>query len=299
MAVSAYVKKKFGTEAERNLRNINRGGSNNRKGGTYEAYFSAAKVCEIAASSNDTKKYLISSQDESFVDDVCVVDELQKHKENYQLKNSSGSAASWNTDIEDRFKKQCDIDINYHQMSSSEQILLVSCSKKMQENKSAIPATMANYCSSRYFPYHSCATRLIYNCDGLRDNLEKICGSAEKAVIDAAYRCVVSAWICEDRPRYVYDIIGKAKGMSKPNVFGALIEESPETPEWLHDIAQAFDQIEVRVICGALIVDYNGLKINLGSVPEAPKSCELKNLDKDRVLSLLMAVSAKALGGEA
>ncbi|WP_157850305.1 hypothetical protein [Aeromonas dhakensis] len=296
MSLSEYVKRAFGETAEKKLYNIHRGGSNNRKGNTFETYFAVAKICDIVANRINRDYYFISSQDLSFVDDICIIDKLREHKENYQAKNSNGSAGLWSSEIEDRFKMQREIDLNHYNMYSSKQILLVSCKEIMRKNKDLIPVSYTSFFDTNFFPYEPKSTRLIYNNKKLKHDLSKLCGTDNMSVLDTAFRCIISAWICDDSPRYVRDIIGCAKADARPNVFGSLVKASPEIPKWLHDLVQAFEKMNVNVVCGALVVDYNGLKINLGEAPKLPILCEIEKLDAKQVLSLLMTVSVQALG---
>jgi hypothetical protein len=296
MTLGAYVERQFGGEQAKKLTNIRRGGDNNSKGASFEAYFAAAKVCEVAANQPDLDDFVLSSQELAFVDDLCLRQRSAAHKENYQAKNSDGSAAAWDAEMEERFRMQMQIDKEYHGCQTNRQILLVSCPKMAAANDGKIPHVLKANCFSEFFPYSPYSTKLLYASPELRDNLKAICNTDNLSVLDVAFRCVVSAWSCEDGARSVGDVIGRAKADSRPNVFRDAIPERPPVPDWLHRACVAFQGLEVRVEFGNFKVDYNGFEVGLGSAPAEPEPGVLEGFGNVwDVLSFLMSQAQKDL----
>ena len=296
MSLLEYLEANFGISVVDKIKRIRTGGDNNRKGSEYETYYAAAKICDIAANDLNFRDVWLSSQDLAFVDDFCVWNKRSNHKENYQAKNSSGIAASWTHEIENRFRLQRQIDEVFHQCSSSRQILLVSCVDKARENELKINnQDKADFCSE-YFPYHQKSTYIIYLSEKLRGDLETLCGTEDLSILDAAYRCVISAWQHNDDARTVYDIVGKAKSLSKPNVFSDLVSEQTPLPDWIHRLCATFPGIEGRVVCDRFIISYNGFEISISDQVAAPISKELEALtDISKLIEFLMIKSTMDL----
>lgn len=290
MQLLDYIEEKFGAKAAKTLQNIRQGGDNNRKGDAFETYYAAAKVCEVAANCTEMGDIWLSSQDLAFVDDLCLWDKNTNQKTNYQAKNSSGNAASWTEDMEQRFRMQSQVDSEFHGCTNNCQVLLVSCEDKASENEKKIPEDMKANVLSEYFPYHSKSTQIIYLSPKLRADLERICDSEDLSVVDAAYRCVVSAWVCADHERTVSDIIGEAKSLSKPDVFSDLVRETRPLPDWIHRLCMSFPSLSSRVESGKFIIGYNGLEISLSAEQADPTSDELQGLtDIKQVIVFLMS----------
>jgi hypothetical protein len=297
MELSDFVKGRFDEASANKLKKIRTGGDSCSKGNSFEIYYAAAKVCEIVANESDYNDFTMSAQELAFVDDLCITVTSRRHKENYQAKNSSGSAASWDADMEDRFRKQKIIDIDFHKTATSHQFLLVSSKDKAVKNNKKIPSDLKDNCSSIYFPHHNKPTRVLYSSPELKEYLIKICQTDDLSVLDLAYRCVIAAWIYDDAPRRVGDIIGRAKTDSRPNLFGSLVEPVLEIPEWLHTLCSTFQDLEARVVSGNLVVHCLGFEIHLGRNPVVPEPSVLSGLcDIGQVLSFLMSQCGKELG---
>lgn len=279
MALDAFVRKHFGKQHATKLANIRRGGDNNSKGSSFESYYAAAKVCEIAAKHEDLDNYVISSQEMAFVDDLCVRSSIDNHKDNFQAKNSSGAAASWDAEMEERFRMQIEIDAKFHNAHSSRQVLLVSCPDMQASNDEKIPEDLKKYCFSEFFPYRAQSTQVIYASTCLRDNLKAIIKDPDDLqAIDTAFRVVISAWVSDDKARSVGDILGQAKALCKPNLFRDEVPERPGIPSWLHELCMTFPKLDARVEFGTFKVSYNGFEVNLGSNPDQPDTKVLKGL---------------------
>lgn len=279
MALDAFVEARFGERHVTKLANIRRGGDNNSKGSSFESYYAAAKVCEIAAKHADLDSYVISSQERAFVDDLCVRSLTENHKENFQAKNSSGAAASWDAEMEERFRMQMEIDTNFHNAQSNRQVLLVSCPGMQAANDEKIPDDMKQNCFSEFFPYKAQSTQVIYASASLRSHLKAIIKDPDDLqAVDTAFRVVVSAWVSDDKARSVGDVLGQAKALCKPNLFRDEIPERPGMPSWLHELCMAFPQLGARVEFGNFKVSYNGFEVDLGSSPDEPKPDILQGL---------------------
>ena len=296
MSLSAYVEQRFGKTQATKLANIRRGGDNNSKGASFENYYAAAKVCEIAANQVELDDFVLSAQELAFVDDLCLRRRSVAHKENYQAKNSDGNAAAWDADMEARFRMQMQIDEEFHNAQSNRQVLLVSCPTMAAANDGKIPGDLKANCFSEFFPYDPAATRLLYACPELRRHLEAICNTDNLAMLDVAFRCVVSAWMCEGGERSVGDVIGRAKADSKPNVFRESLEARPGVPDWLHRLCLAFHGLEARVEFGNFKVGYNGFEVGLGCNPTEPEPAVLESFGEiGDVLAFFMSQAQKEL----
>ena len=278
MTVFDFVEKQFGTKTADYLKRIRIGGDNNKKGSEYEVFYAVAKICEIAANQTLLDDFILSRQETAFVDDFCIRQLSERRKTNYQAKNSSGAAADWDVDMENRFCWQHEIDKKVHQYPLSSQVLLVSCPQKQAANDEKIPPEIKSFCFSEYFPYHPSVTQLLMSYSSLRSNLEKLCDSNDLSIIDAAFRLVLSSWFADDRPTTVSDIIGSAKALAKPNIFATFLPEGPVIPGWLLDKCNKLSGFDVRVEFSRFVVRYNGFEVSLGRGLGDPESSVLDEL---------------------
>ncbi|QBC43834.1 hypothetical protein [Iodobacter fluviatilis] len=296
MSVTEFVKGKYGSAAAVYLAHIRRGGDSNQKGTAYEAFYAAAKIFELAANpSNELHDFSISSQDIAFVDDLCVRQISIRAKTNYQAKNSSGAPANWDAEMEERFRRQLEIDTEFHEVNISTQVLLVSCPIKARDNESKIPSDLKERCYSEYFPYQDTSTtRLLCDFQPLRSNLEALCGSSDLSLLDSAFKLVLAIWGTDaDRPRMVDDILGRAKALGKPNIFVDTVIERTEVPSWLLEKCYTFNNVTVRVESASFIVSYNGLEVGLACNVVTPDSDEIGTLSTPmQFLNFLMRKNA-------
>jgi len=298
MTVESYVKEKYGDDAAKNLKRIRTGGDNNQKGATFEIFYAVSKTCSIAAHESALNDFIISAQEEAFVDDLCIRQISTSKKINYQAKNSSGAAANWNDALEKRFEWQREIDIEHHKFKSSHQVLLVSCAEKASNNSIRIPLSHIDYCSSEYFPYADNSVSTIRASSELRADLEKLCDSTDLSTIDSAFRLVLSAWMSKDTPRSIEDIIGTAKHDAKPDIFADFIEERPKIPGWLLEKCGAFQGMDVRVESGRFVVSYSGLDVSIGKSFPSPDKEVLDNLlTEGTFIAYLMSTIQSELSG--
>lgn len=272
MSVADFVEGRLGYDLRKKLEKIGTGGSSNEKGSRYESYFAVAKICSAVAASLQNENfdnYSVSAQEVAFVDDICYKVHDLNEKTNYQAKNSSGRAASWTKDIEDRCLYQKDIDLIYHGANSSKSVLLVSSRSRRQKNIKKIPLSMRTYCFCEHFPYLENSSSLIMAHKPLRDDLKAICADDNLQTLDTAFKILHSAWATSSSKaqRTVGDIVGEAKRMSRPNIFHALLPER-EVPGWLMEKCATFNGCYASVESGVVCVSYNGLKISMPNAAE-------------------------------
>ena len=274
LTVADFVEANLGAELRKKLEKIGTGGASNEKGSKYESFFAVAKICSAAALSieNDSfDNYSVSAQEAAFVDDICFTIHDRSEKNNYQAKNSAGSPSSWTTDIQDRCAYQKKIDLDYHGVKTSKNILLVSSRAKCQRNIKKIPISMRKFCFCEHFPYLESTLELILAHKQLRMDLEKICAENRLSTLDTAFKIIHSAWATHgpSRKRTVGDIVGEAKKMSHPNIFHGLIP-TRQVPDWLVEKCATFNGCSASVQSGIVYVSYNGLEISVNNAPEVP-----------------------------
>ncbi|EMU9120611.1 hypothetical protein AAH235_002154 [Providencia stuartii] len=303
MSVLNYVEGRFGTNSREKLEKISTGGSSNAKGNKYEEYFAVAKICSAVSNAmkdNSFDNYVVSSQEVAFVDDLCYLIKDIKQKTNYQAKNSSGSAASWTDEIKERCEKQKVIDIEYHGVRESKNVLLVSSQSKCESNQGKIPVHMRSFCSCEYFPYCESSIPLILEHQELRVDLEAMCADNNIQTLDTAFRYLYSVWGTRDEKKTcsVGDIIKEAKKISKPNVFGGLIP-SLILPQWLSEKCATFQNCQASIKSGKINISYNGLEVMVENLPMQldPKlKVEIENTTTpNSFMSLLMNLQSKIL----
>lgn len=298
MDLKVFIRDRFGEESVKEISAIRRGGDNNNKGVLFENHFAVAKIYELAALYPDRlENFILSAQEDSFVDDLCVLFSIEKHKENFQLKNSDGYAAHWTDEIEERFYKQTQIDAEFHNCLSSRQILLVSSEDVARKNNEKIPIAMRSNCCSEFFPYRESVSALILEHERLRESIKAcIKKTSNSADIDAAFTVVFGIWTsCDRKKKSVGDVFADAKRLCRPNLFKSDFTDIV-IPNWLHKLCVAFEQIKVSAASGSIKVMCNGFEINLGSHPKEPSMEELQALKSlDQVLFFLMTCISNEL----
>ncbi|WP_200157307.1 hypothetical protein [Allochromatium vinosum] len=296
MNLAEFVQDQFGKEAAKKLLSIRSGGDNNQKGGLYEDFFAVSQICAIAATEQELDRYEISSQELAFVDDLCIRDYLRNKKTNYQAKNSSGEAATWTPDIEERFGFQCYIDKNFFNVKDSFQVLLVSSEDKANSNQNKIPANARGVFLSEFFPYQESSVRLILDHRRLRSNLELICDSNDLSNIDSAFRILLGVWRSDQAPRTVKDIFSRARKDAKPDLFLGLISKEIIVPEWLINKCSEFEGIEIHPGAGRYIVNRNGYAVSIPANVSAPDPDVLDEITTlEEFFRLLMSLAIPEL----
>ncbi|MFK3907323.1 hypothetical protein ACI2KD_04560 [Pseudomonas monteilii] len=308
--VEDFVKSRFGPKKAETLGHISQGAGNNKKGADFEGAYVVHTICHIGATRSPTEcaHYFISCQETAFVDDLCVRETAAGHKANYQAKNSDGTAANWDAEMQSRFDMQAVIDADHHKATSHEQILVVSSEAKAAANNAKIPEAMRPFCRSEYFPYEHSSTALVMEHAPLRDALATLCASRRLSLMDAAYRLVLGQWHADNQNgRTVLDVLTKAKASSRPDIFGGFHppeagqagaeHEDPNTPPlWLTELVDRFKMGPVEVECTAFKVSYNGMEVKVAVNVAAPETSQLAHLgSRAEAFMLLMALEAGML----
>lgn len=259
--VSDYVQANFGEAEAKRLDKIRQGGDNNQKGGTYENHYAVYRVCSIAANdpNGDLQRYVISSQDLAFVDDLSIKE--PNLKTNYQAKNSATNAADWTADTSKRFEMQSAIDRDIYGYPDNKQILLVSCPEKARNNEKKVPEPMKGYAGAEHFPYCQTPSQLIQTYQPVKDVMEGVCAEASISTLDAAFKLVQAAWVGSNgKELSVHDLFTEAKRLSKPNIF-KIGEAEASLPAWLEKLCTSFAGCAIRVESGNFKISYKGLDV--------------------------------------
>lgn len=295
MDVYEYVCNNFGQAEGTKLKHIGTGGNNNFKGSEYEATLAAIKICQTASDHRNENLYeiLISAQEESFVDDLCVINKLTNKKTNFQAKNSEGSAASWTEEMQSRFSMQKKIDEDLHGYSDNQQILVVSSLDKHRENTKKIPSENKKFFVSEYIPYESNRFDLFREYPDLCAALHGISEKKTHSDLDYVYSLVISAWANSRKKssQTVGDLIEAAKVLGKPDwiVVG---DSDRSIPAWLNNACATFPGFDIRVESGRFIVVLNsGLSIDVGRDPVKPHDIEAIQTADELVVSLMSLIN--------
>ncbi|MEQ4315723.1 hypothetical protein ABNM01_21530 [Pseudomonas syringae] len=299
-AVLDFVGQTFGEKCVARLKNIGRGGGNNKKGGDFENFYAASQICMLGGSHGSAAEdFFISCQEAAFVDDVCVRHIPAAVKTNYQAKNSAGSAADWDDEMQERFEMQQTMDLGVHEAASSFQILLVSDAEKAAANDAKIPAAMKAYSKSEHFPYHKASPELIGEHAPLRIALAKLCNTHNLATLDTAFRVVLGEWCADNSSgRNVGEILLNAKRALRPNILPGVVGPvgARPVPSWLGNLLMAFQLPPATVECGAFQISSNGFTVAVEfDVPEpSPRMLE-KVQSRGDVFDFLMSLEAERL----
>lgn len=260
-SVPEYVETNFGKDQADRLAAIRQGGDNNQKGGQFENHYAVYRICAIAANDpqGTLQEHVVSSQEVSFVDDFSV--KSPGRKTNYQAKNSAGNAADWTADTSCRFRMQNAIDRDVHGFADNQQILLVSCPKKAQQNEGKVPADMKAFAAVEHFPYCVTPSLLLQTYEPLKTVMEGVCADSSLSTLDAGFKLVLAAWCGSDgKELSVHDLFTEAKRLSKPNVFKVGMQEAT-VPDWLEKLCTSFAGCAIRVESGNFKISYKGLEV--------------------------------------
>lgn len=153
----------FGQEVLRYVNRKNIGGASNERGHTYENFFAAYQLAQLAKEVIEAGTQIsLSSQVKAFVDDLIVAYEDEARVKHYQLKNSS--SVSWGSglrSIADDFEKQ--YHLNEALSKISELHLVVSDPALQQNLAAAIPSTISSCSQVIHFPYDHSLAKVIAN----------------------------------------------------------------------------------------------------------------------------------------
>ncbi|ELY2854878.1 hypothetical protein SMC92_001904 [Cronobacter dublinensis] len=295
MNVYEFVCSNFGQDEGTRLKHIGTGGNNNFKGSEYEATLAAIKICQAASEhrNDNLDEILISAQEESFVDDLCVINKLTRVKTNFQAKNSDGSAASWTDEMQSRFSMQKKIDEELHGYSDNQQILVVSSVDKHNQNTTKIPAESRGFFFSEYIPYEYNRFDLFREYPDLRTALHRISEKNTHSDLDYVYSLVISAWANSRKKssQTIGDLIGAAKALGRPNwiVVG---DSDRSIPAWLNNACATFPGFDIHVESGRFIVVLDsGFSIDVGKDPIKPHDIEAIQTADELVVSLMSLIN--------
>lgn len=295
-----FVGQTFGEKCLARLKNIGRGGDNNKKGADFENFYAASKICLLGgANGSAASDFFISCQEAAFVDDVCVRHMPGSMKTNYQAKNSPGAAADWDADMQERFQMQQVMDVGVHEAGSAFQVLLVSDTQKAAANDEKIPSNMKAYSRSEHFPYHKASNALIQAHPPLRAALNRLCNTDNLSTLDTAFKVVLGEW-CADNVlgRNVGEVLLSAKRSLKPNILPGFEDmgELKPVPRWLQDMLEAFQLPPATVECGAFRIARNGFVATVEfDVPEPSSEMLRKVSSRGDVFEFLMSLEATQL----
>lgn len=295
-----FVGQTFGAECVKRLKNIGRGGDNNKKGADFENFYAASKICLIGGAHGAvSSEYFISCQETAFVDDVCVRHMPALIKTNYQAKNSAGAPADWDAEMQERFEMQQKMDVGVHQAGSAFQVLLVSDSQKAAANDAKIPQEMRTYSKSEYFPFLRESNSLIKEHPPLRAALNTLCNTDNLSVLDTAFRVVLGEWCADNvEGRNVGEVLLRAKRALKPNLLPGVVDmaEARPVPDWLSGLLEAFQLPSATVECGAFQIAQNGFVATVEfGVPEPTAEALAQLKSKGDVFEFLMSLEAAQL----
>ncbi len=264
VSVSVFVTQRFGVLQAAKLENMNRGGRNNQKGGSYENFFAVSKICELAADDalNADQCFLVA-QEEGFVDDFVLRLDQCNTKRNYQLRNSQGASAQWTDELKLRFEMQQQIDNEHHQYMQASQHLVVPCLQLAKQNQQQMAEHMRDYAIAEFFPGYSNSVELLTNHQALRQNLVKLTTSERLDDLDFGFKLLLGIWQASAEKRSIAQILAQAECDGLPNVFA--VEIVDQLPDWLNVLLAegTFSSMAVHIKSGRVIVDMNGFKVSI------------------------------------
>lgn len=209
------------------------GGAINEKGNKYESYFTVHQIVTNAnLFPNSTSTIFISSQENSFVDDLLVDNSSFRYL--YQLKTSkklSWSLARIMKTINFDFSIQRRIEIFYKR--KFELGLVVSYSTLEANLKKSLPKHLSSCTKIIYFPYHDSLPKQIINDSAFRLELEKLSGLTTPTTdkLESLAACILGFWSSTNKKKIsLKSILSKVESLGysfiKPRVIHKL---SPAT----------------------------------------------------------------------
>lgn len=265
--IRQYVTDKFGPSKATQLANIHTGGQNNTKGSDYENFFTIHKILEIAYKyKQNLNAHHIQNQCYGFVDDVCHMDYHRKHKHNYQLKNSSSTAANWTSDLEDRFFMQASIDREVSGYSCSYNYLVVPSASKQAENTRNIQCSTQldiSKCHCIYFPSYSTILELTQDSQ-IKQFLEALIKpNASLSDMDYAIRILLGTLKSNTKTHTLDEFFKLAGTESHPNPFIQLDCINTKTKLKTHIqqfLDNHFNNLDYQVQYGKVFIHISGFK---------------------------------------
>lgn len=259
-----FIRQNFGGNLAKYVKNKNKGGRRNEKGGAFENFFAVFKIAKLAPCVfEDRIDILLSSQVPCFVDDLIIDNPRKKHRENYQLKNCK--ELSWNGKhpLCDDFENQNRLN-QLQEIKSSKIILVVpndSLRKTLVDNK---PKMLDDFSEVDLFSYNDggLAAVIDSNPDFLIA-IQKLCKSERpsKDMVEAVANILLGAWVSGAKNRKsLAEVVLTAKNLSPSMIrsWGPVAEIRPQVKKILNKI-DGFHHAEQR---GFLHWNYlNGLEV--------------------------------------
>lgn len=232
--INNFIREQYGEDDVSLLQKRNIGGLNNQRGGVYEDNYLLYKVIRIAANSNDRcEDQAICIQQYAYVDDICHIDKKNLIKYNYQLKRRSSESPVWNDSISDDFRKQKHVDLEFHKMESSYNILVVSNKNAATKNNCKVPNDLIGCAWSEYFPYYKNNYEMLSE-PTIRESIMSLLESTSSDS-DVDYALTLLRGILKSGEYdTVNDVFSKAGSWANPNPFFKY-RDDPAIPKWLKD----------------------------------------------------------------
>lgn len=293
-----FVENKFNGEERLKLKRIHTGGINNHKGNNYESIVASIKITKLAAK-YEPKEYdniIISAQELSFVDDLCIFNNIDNIKLNYQIKNSISFGANWSSQHQKRFDMQTKIDQNLYGYESNKQVLIVSNKEIHYKNKDKLHDVGLNNYLSEYIPFTNDILELARTLPDFRKALNKISTNDNLSTIEYVFTMIKSVWENSrlDTQHYLSDLISKVKYQSKPDYVIDTIP-SEHIPDWLIDIRKHIKGLQINIEKGIVLLNIGSFTVTLGKSPTKPakldKMLNEKPINSSDIISLLMTES--------
>ncbi|AFZ31099.1 hypothetical protein Glo7428_2594 [Gloeocapsa sp. PCC 7428] len=270
MDEEALIRKLFGDDELKYLKDKNRGGSNNAKGNTYENYFAIYQIVLLSPEVlEENQEIHISNQVLAFVDDLIVEFIDKSILRHYQLKNSLDLTWSKKSkrSIANDFQKQHQL--NKSLSKESQLHLVVSCKNLLAKLEVDIPNSIEKYSQVIYFPYEDSLEKVIKK-DSFRQAIEYLCASdnPEPDKIECVAFVLLGAWTSSSKFNSLKDILKKAQA-STPSFIRSFSKEWQLDPE-VENILSKIEDFQYNLTKGFLHWKYkDGLDVGI-----LPYSCD-------------------------
>lgn len=255
----------FGDVSLQYVKNKNRGGSNNEKGGTYENFYAVYKIALLSASIIEQHaKIRFYSQILAFVDDLIILNEETQYLQHYQLKNSK--SVSWGQgfkSISDDFEKQKMLNDSRPSTMS-----LVVADKSLQECLTrTCPESIQTFSTAVYFPFRENLTQIIKEVPDFDAAIRYLSAfeDPDPDKVECVAIVILGAWTSNPKADVsVIDILRKAQD-SSPSFIRSFEEPPPLDPD-VSEILSNIADFSYNLAKGFLHWQY-GNKIEQGTIP--------------------------------
>ncbi|KJF77323.1 hypothetical protein UA45_13385 [Morganella morganii] len=134
----------------------------------------------------------------------------------------------------------------------------------------------------------------------LKKSLSTLCDCDNIQTLDSAFKLILGVWssLVNSEGKTIGDILGEAKNLSRPDIFGALCPDR-NIPGWLTEKCSMFQHCIAFVQSGIVTVSYNGLEIRVIDAPDTPDDRLLADIDAagtpEQFLQILVDLTKKSL----